>query len=393
MIIHSLLDQDFYKLSMLQLIFHQFPERDAKLRFLCRNKNVDLRPYKNEIITELKNLCTLKFKEDEISYLRSLGYFKEDFLSFLETFTFDFNQLKIIEVNNNLNIEASGKWSDVSLFEIFTLSIVNEVYFKNQKGVSFSIGDDKLVEKIRLINETNYQAKQENKQEFKLIEFGTRRRFSRVWQAHVVEHLKAHVSGNGLVGTSSVLLAKDFNLKPIGTFAHELLSAFQRISPNLIDSQKDTLKAWLKEYNGELSIALSDIYGTDSFLRDFTKDLASAYKGARHDSGNPFDWGEKMISHYESLGIDPKTKHLIFSDGLNVPLALEIYYRFRDRIQLSFGIGTNLTNDLNVPALNIVMKLVELDGKAVCKISDEPTKAICDDPIFLQKVKDTFGVK
>lgn len=386
MIIHSLLDTDLYKITMAQFAFHQFPNAEAEYKFVCRS-DVDLRPYLKEIQEELNLLDTLSFTPNEISYLRTLGLFEDDFLSYLSKMEMNPSQL-ILENKENLVIKAKGRWCESIFWEIYVLSIVNEVYFRNKKIKDYEqVGMTKLLDKISLIKESKKQGI-----DLKIIEFGTRRRFSSDWQRKVLEKIKQEVPEN-LIGTSNVLLAKKLNLKPIGTLAHELLQAGQVLSDDLLHFQSFVLEKWIKEYHGKLGITLTDVITTDSFLKDFNKNLTSLYEGVRHDSGDPLIWTDKIIKHFESLNINPKNKKLIFSDGLDIKKCIEIYKYVNGRSQVSFGIGTNLTNDVGVQSINIVMKLVEMNGKPVAKISDEPKKAICESPRFLSDLKKMFNVK
>lgn len=393
MIIKSLLDNDFYKFSMHQAIFHNYPEAPAKFRFICRNKNINLSPYVSEIKEEITNLCSLKFSDEELEFLKSQKVFTQDYLAYLKTFNLDFKNINIEVKDNNLHIEADGLWRDSSLFEIYVLAIVNEIYFKHTQPLANEAeAYIQLENKIKLILDLNQESKLLGRKPFQLIDFGTRRRFSGPWQLKVNHELLRQLPEN-FMGTSSVYIGQKLNIKPIGTFAHEWLQAHQVLAPALIDSQKMALEVWIKEYQGQLGIALSDIYGTEPFLKDFSPELARNYSGARHDSGDPFIWGEKIIKHYLNHNIDPKTKTLVFSDGLDVPKAIALYRHFVDRINVVFGIGTNLTNDFGFPALNIVMKMVECNHLPVAKISDEPSKAICDSAEFLTLLKTTFGIK
>jgi NAD+ synthase (glutamine-hydrolysing) len=389
-IIKSLLDTDLYKFTMMQAVFHQYPKEKATYKFVCRNKNVNLSPYKKEIEQEIKKLCTLQFTKTETNYLDSLGHFKTDFINYLKTFKLSFKQIQVKVINNCLEIHAEGLWLETILFEVFVLSIVNEVYFRNtQKDVDLNIGREKLNDKVKMIKDFNKECIEKNLPLLKLSDFGTRRRLSSSWQGEVDKILMNKLPDN-FVGTSSVYWAMRHGINAIGTMAHEFLQAQQVLASSLEKSQQETFYNWLKEYPTTLGIALSDIYSVDAFLRDWNLELATRYDGARHDSGDPYVWGEKLIAHYIKLGINPLTKRLVFSDGLDVPRAIALHRHFAGRIQVTFGIGTNITNDFNFKALNIVMKMIFLNGKPVCKISDEPGKAICPDPAFLELVKKTF---
>jgi nicotinate phosphoribosyltransferase len=196
-----------------------------------------------------------------------------------------------------------------------------------------------------------------------------------------------------LVGTSNVDMARRFGLRPFGTFAHEWLQAHQATGVRLVESQKLALDVWSREYRGELGIALTDVINMDAFLRDFDRYFAKLFDGARHDSGDPYEWTEKLLAHYRKLHIDPRTKYAVFSDSLDFPRALDLCARFEPQIMTSFGIGTNLTNDLGHTALNHVLKMIEVDGQAVAKISDAPgKKSICQDQVFLDYLMHVFEV-
>ncbi|KGF29738.1 nicotinate phosphoribosyltransferase [Oligella urethralis] len=389
MIINSLLDTDLYKFSMMQVVLHQFPAAHAEYRFKCRNDNVNLRPYIDEIREEVRHLCSLRFKQDELDYLRSLRFIKSDFVDFLGLFQLSERHFFIGEGDspNEISIEAKGPWLHTILFEIPVLAIVNEVYFRNNyPSMDLAEGRRRLQSKIEQVHAFDPEAAF-----FRLAEYGTRRRFSREWHYEVVRTLREQM-GQCFVGTSNVLLAREYDTLPLGTMGHEYLQACQALGPRLRDSQIFAFERWAREYRGDLGIALSDVYGLDAFLRDFDLYFCKLFDGARHDSGDPFEWGERMLAHYQSHRVDPKNKSLIFSDGLDIPLAMKIAERFKDRCKTSFGIGTNLTNDMGVPALQIVMKMVRCNGQPVAKISDEPSKTMCDDPAYLAYLRHVFNM-
>ncbi|WP_122856759.1 nicotinate phosphoribosyltransferase, partial [Pseudomonas viridiflava] len=229
---------------------------------------------------------------------------------------------------------------------------------------------------------------------FKVADFGTRRRISYLAQEEVVRTMMRDFPGE-FVGTSNIQLAREFNIRAVGTQAHEWFQAHQQLGPRLVDSQKAALDGWIKEYRGDPGLTLADCINQDAFLRDFDSYYAKLFDGCRHDSGDPLVWGDRMIAHYESLRIDPQTKTLIFSDGLNLgDKALRILRHFRGRINVSFGIGTDLTNGVEgVKPLSIVMKMVNCQGQPVAKISDAPGKSQCESPEFLSYLKQVFQVK
>jgi nicotinate phosphoribosyltransferase len=230
------------------------------------------------------------------------------------------------------------------------------------------------------------------KHPFVFFDFGCRRRFSGEWQDEVVATL-AGTAPQFFKGTSNVHLARKHGLVAIGTMAHEYLQTFQASgNVQLRLFQKQAMDTWVQEYRGDLGIALTDTVGMDAFLADFDLFFAKLFDGLRHDSGDPVVWGEKAIAHYQRLRIDPHTKRLVFSDGLDIPQALYLHGQFADRIQVGFGIGTNLTNDLGLDALNIVMKLVSCNGQPTAKLSDSPGKTLCDDETFLAYLRQVFNV-
>ena len=388
MIIESLLDTDLYKFTMGQVVLHQFPEAIVEYTFKCRTKGIDLVPYKKEIEQEINHLCTLRLKEDEIKFLKKLGYIKESFLEFLRLLQLKRSEVQI-RIKNGFELTITGPWMTTIYFEVPILAIINETYFRNQ-GYDikklWQEGEKRTKEKINLITKiTNF--------EFKLIEFGTRRRFSRAWQENLIKMLKKGLPTNNLTGTSNIYFAKKFKLKPIGTMAHEFLQAAQSLSSRLVDSQKFALQKWADEYRGQLGIALSDVVGMDAFFRDFDLYFSKLYDGCRHDSGDPYIWCDKLLDHYKKYRIDPLTKTAVFSDGLTVPKAIDIAKKYKNKINVAFGIGTNLTNDLGPKALQIVIKMTKCNGFPVAKISDSQGKQMCKDTEYLNYLKKVFKIK
>jgi len=387
LIIQSLLDTDLYKLTMGQVVLHRFSDAIVEYTFKNRTRGIDLKPYANEIRDEIENLCELKLNEDELKYLKTLGFFKDSYLDFLRLLKLDPSHVQI-DTKNGFELKITGPWMTTIYFEVPVLAIINETYFRNQgydKQKLWKEGEKRLNKKIKLIKEINDF-------EFKLIEFGTRRRFSREWHERLLKMLSKSLSAENFIGTSNVHFARKFKLRPIGTMAHEFLQAAQSLGPRLIDSQKFALQAWADEYRGQLGIALSDVVGIDAFLRDFDAYFAKLYDGCRHDSGDPYEWCNKLLKHYENLGIDAKTKIAVFSDGLTIPKAINIAKTFNGKIKISFGIGTNLTNDLGPKALQIVIKMTKCNGFPVAKISDSPGKQMCKDQQFLDYLKKVFQI-
>ncbi|KAF1054371.1 MAG: Nicotinate phosphoribosyltransferase 2 [Burkholderia gladioli] len=389
MIITSLLDTDLYKFTMMQVVLHHFPVANVEYRFRCRNPGIDLVPYIDEIRDEVRGLCHLRFTEAELDYLREMRFIKGDFVEFLALFHLNEKYIEISpspKANGEIDIVIRGPWLHTILFEIPVLAIVNEVYFRNtQSDPDYGEGRERLRDKITLLGAKPEYA------ECKIADYGTRRRFSKVWHEEVAMTLRDGL-GAQFAGTSNVYYAKKHGITPLGTMAHEYLQACQALGPRLRDSQTYGLEMWAKEYRGDLGIALSDVYGMDAFLRDFDMYFCKLFDGARHDSGDPFEWGEKMIRHYEANRCDPRTKVLVFSDALDIPKVLQLYERFRDRCKLAFGVGTNLTNDLGYRPLQIVIKVVRCNGQPVAKLSDSPGKSMCDDKNYLAYLRQVFGI-
>ena len=390
MIIDSLLDTDLYKFTMQQCVLHQFPGAQVQYRFKCRTPYVDLRPFLDEINAEIDHLCELHFTDEELAYLGGLRFIKSDYVDFLSLFHLKRNYIQVVESDDypcGIDISIKGPWLHTILFEIPVLAIVNEVYFRRLYGdLDKSEGRRRLAEKIHLL------LSEPNNGDLHISDYGTRRRFSRAWQEEVLLTLKKEL-GPMLSGTSNVLLAKKFGLIPLGTMAHEYLQACQALGPRLRDSQVYGFEMWAKEYRGDLGIALSDVYGMEPFLKDFDMYFCKLFDGARHDSGDPFVWGERMIEHWACNKCDPRSKSLIFSDALTIPRVIELYRRFHGRVGIGFGVGTNLMNDLGPTALNVVIKMVQANGQPVAKISDAPEKGMCEDEGYLRYLRQVFGIK
>ena len=374
---------------MMQVVLHQYPGAHAEYRFKCRNPGVNLVPYIDEIREELHALCTLRFTEDELDYLRQWRFIKSDFVDFLGLFQLNAKYVDIApspEDNGEIEIRIVGPWLHTILYEVPLLAIVNEVYFRNNApNMDFTEGRRRLQAKIAMLRDTPGYA------ECRIADYGTRRRFSREWQKEVVTALHEGL-GAQLTGTSNVWLAREVGLRPLGTLAHEYLQAHQALGPRLRDSQIAALEAWAKEYRGDLGIALSDVYGLTAFLRDFDMYFCKLFDGTRHDSGDPFAWGERVLAHYEANRVDPRGKVLVFSDGLDIPKVMKLYEHFHGRCQLAFGVGTNLTNDVGPTPLNIVIKMVRCNGQPVAKLSDSPGKNMCDDKAYIAYLRQVFEI-
>ena len=386
-IVVSLLDTDLYKFNMNQVMFHKHTNLNGTYIFKCRNQGVVFTPEMvEEINAQIDHLCTLRFSDEELDYLNSLRFIKSDYVEFLRLWH-PIRKYVVCHGNpdGSLYIQVDGPLFSVMQFEIYLLEIVNEVYFRMKYNYLALVdsAQEKLVAKIAGFKTGKYN--------FKFAEFGCRRRLSREWQDYVVREL---LKTGHCVGTSNVYLAMKYGCTPIGTYAHEYVQMYQGVpGVTLAYTNKVAMEEWFDEFQGDNGTALTDTLGTDLFLMDFNKLQATCYTGVRHDSGDPIEWGEKIIAHYEKLGIDPKTKTLLFSDSLNFDKAEQIYNHFKDRINVSFGIGTFLSNDTHVDALNIVIKLQYVNGHPVAKLSDTPGKAMCQEPQYVEYLKNAVNYR
>ena len=382
-IINSLLETDMYKFSMGQTIFHQFTSYKTTWTFKCRNKDVH---FSEEMVEEIRQqiaaFCGLRFTEEELDYLDNITWIKGSYVDFLRLWQPRYEEFTITtDAPCGLSIEAAGTWLNTTMYEIPILAIVNEVYFR------MAYDYDELLEQFKTRLSQKVEMLEKNKSRLNTFsEFGLRRRLSAQAQEIAVEALtNLKDTDSKFIGTSNVYLAKKYNLKPIGTMAHEwiMCTGQGNHKHNPAYSNWYALDAWVKEYGILNGIALTDTITTDCFLRDFQLTYATLFSGVRHDSGDPYEWGEKMIAHYKKLGIDPRTKTLLFSDSLDFEKATQIYDHFKDKVQVAFGIGTFISNDTNVPALNIVMKTTKCNGMDVAKISDIVGKGMCKNPDYV----------
>ena len=386
MIIQSLLDTDLYKFTMMQAVLHHHPAAQVQYRFKCRTPGIDLARYIDEISEEIDALCALRFSAGELDYLRGLRFIRPDFADFLGLFHLDRKYLRLhvsLTVPGEIEIDIEGPWLHTILFEVPLLAIINEVWFRNTATADFTEGERRLaakIERLRMVEDAPACA---------IADYGTRRRYSRGWHARLLPLLRQGL-GAQFVGTSNVHLARQYDMTPMGTMAHEWLQAFQALGPRLRDSQAVAFETWAREYRGDLGIALSDVVGLDAFLRDFDMYFCKLFDGMRHDSGDPVAWGERVIAHMAANRTDPRSKILVFSDGLDVDKVLGLYAHFRGRCRLAFGIGTHLTNDLGPAPLQIVIKMVRCNGQPVAKLSDSPGKSMCDDPGYVRYLRQVF---
>ncbi len=381
-IVISLLDTDLYKFNMDQVIFHKHTDLCGRYYFKCRNAGVTFTPaMAQEINEQIDHLCSLRFTPEELAYLRSIRFIKDDYVEFLRLWhpIRDYVQVALSPAGE-LSVVVDGPLFSAMQFEIYLLEIINEVYFRMAYDYDMLLASarERLNAKIEAINNGTYT--------FPFAEFGCRRRLSRVWQDEAVRRLLTET--DRCVGTSNVYLAMKYHATPIGTYAHEFVQMYQGIdSIPLAYTNHYAMEDWYNEYKGDNGTALTDTVTTDLFLLDFDRAMVNNYTGVRHDSGDPYAWAEKMIAHYESYGVDPKTKLLLFSDGLDFDRAQKLYDAFHTRVKVSFGIGTFVSNDTCQPALNIVIKLQYVNGRPVAKLSDVDGKAMCRDESYLTYLK------
>ncbi|MBR3392783.1 MAG: nicotinate phosphoribosyltransferase [Firmicutes bacterium] len=381
-IIMSLLDTDLYKFNMDQVIFHKHTDLSGEYYFRCRNEGVVFtKEMFDEINSQIDHLCSLRFQKEELDYLRSIRFIKSDYVEFLRLWhpIRDYVKTRLSD-SGELSIIVKGPLFSAMQFEIYLLEIVNEVYYrlKYDYETLLASAKERLDQKIKDFQSGKYT--------FSFAEFGCRRRLSREWEGEVISRFAKETKN--LIGTSNVYYAMKYGLRPIGTYAHEFVQMYQGIdSIPLAYTNHYALEDWYDEYRGDNGTALTDTVTTDLFLLDFNRAMVNNFNGVRHDSGDPYIWGEKMISHYHKYGVDPRTKLLLFSDSLDFDRAQALFDYFNGKVKVSFGIGTFCSNDTQEEALNIVIKLQTVNGRAVAKLSDSPGKAMCRDEEYLEYLK------
>jgi nicotinate phosphoribosyltransferase len=392
----SHLDNDVYKISMGSFFWHYYKGTQTEYAYKCRDPKINLQCIYDDLMEYLPEISKVRLQKDEQKWLFENTKVTQDYLvNFLKNFSFDPKQVSIKKISDNpgLEIRISGPIEEASLWEMPLMSMISELFFRrhyrDNYGLVVEAAKRDLIEKIKILSsKVKYDSKNIDLKFF-FSEFGTRRRFSFDFQDFAVGMLKSEVP-QCLVGTSNMFFAKKHGIKAVGTQAHECFMFMQSIvHPE--DSQRKFLRGWIDFYRGWLGICLTDTLGPKKWDRDFTKDLMIDYTGQRHDSGNPVTWAEERIAAYKREGIDPKEKTLLFSDNLTFDKALDLTLRFGNKINVSHGIGTFITNNIpSMPehkALNQVIKIVWANGRPVAKLSDDPMKAQCEDPIFLNYIK------
>lgn len=392
-IIRRIDENDVYKILMMYMMWSYYPNLQVAFGFTNRTVSVPLAKYVDigELNEQLRAVAELRFTDEVIDIYRSWQMFPPDFLKWLPTI-----RLEVPSVRRNgdqLEITARGPWADVTLWEIPVLCIVSELYgrgYARAHNISerelWDEGNQRLDRKIELFNANP---------DLRIAQFGMRRRFSKLWETHATDRLLSEC-GNIFTGVSNMFLANRFGVEAVGTNAHEapmaLTALAQHVSPAAMrEASYRVLKLWQRLYSHKSLIILDDTYGSDVFRRRLPTYYLEAFKGFRHDSGDPFKYGEDTIALYEQHGIDPTGRLIIFSDGLNPQKAIDLLNHFRGRILVAFGMGTNLTNDLGlIEALSLVMKVIEAAGNSAVKLSNNLNKATGEDA-QVAYYKEVFG--
>ncbi len=369
-IIPSLLDNDFYKFTMQHAVVRLFPYARARYQFINRGQHKFPPGFANRLRTAIDAMAQLKLTDHEKDYLRkTCPYLPPTYLDFLQGYRYDPSEVHIEQHGEELSVKIEGFWYRTILWEVPVMSLICELYYETRH-----LQRESNAEVIATVKEKmeKYAALQ-----ITVAEFGTRRRHSYAVHDLVVETLKQY-GKSCFVGTSNVHLAMKYQTKPIGTHAHEWFM-FHAAKYGFKMANQTGLEHWVDTYRGDLGIALTDTYTTDVFFEQFDKKFSKLFDGVRHDSGDPLIFADKVIRHYKTNGIDPLIKTIIFSDGLDYEKVNRIADYCRGKVGMSFGIGTNFTNDVGLPAMNIVLKMMEAkpentEWTGVVKLSDEPKK-------------------
>lgn len=373
---------DFYKLTMGQLALKNHPDVDVTFTLKNRSERL-LSEYVDiaELLGRFDTIRTRGFTGEEIAYFAGLqasggeARFDADYLDYLSSLTLADVNVELDDETGDLAVSATGPWANVSLWETIVMSEINELYYQtyveeNNLDINelHAGGDRRLDEKIALLSA---------RPDIKFSDFGTRRRFSAAWHEHVVGRLANELPDN-FIGTSNPWYAHKFGVAPIGTYAHEMPMVYAALNDQAtdqpLDGHRQMMTDWYDHHGQDLSIALTDTFTSDFFFADFTPEQARQWNGLRHDSGDPIEFGERAIEFYTKNDIDPTTKTIVFSDGLNIKTIIQLADHFTGRVNVVFGWGTSLMNDLGLPANNFVMKATSANGVATVKLSDNVGK-------------------
>nr|WP_319495229.1 nicotinate phosphoribosyltransferase [uncultured Desulfobacter sp.] len=386
--IETILDNDLYKFTMQQAVHRLYPEARVRYELTNRGKTPFPEGFDSLIKERVAQMAGLHLTREERVWLeKACPYFTQTYLDYLASFRFDPDQVEISQQGSRLSVRVDGIWSRTILWEVPLMAIISETFFEVTAPEILSR------QAIRERNQT--KAKRMSDAGLTFVDFGTRRRFSAANQAHFLEDVLA-LDQHRMAGTSNVHFARVYGLAPVGTLAHEWIM-FHGALTDYTDANAAAMDDWLKVYPDVLGIALTDTYTTNNFLEAFSQDRASRFSGVRHDSGDPELFTREIIRHYKEKGIDPATKIIVFSDGLDVDRAIKIHEFCRGEVKDSYGIGTNLTNDVGVAPLNIVIKLswvqpeADMDGRPTVKLSDDPGKHT-GDPGELRYCRKVLGL-
>ena len=394
MIIRSILENDLYKFSMSYYYQVHYPNAWGTFTFHDRNNTRYTNEFVEDLRKEFSNLASLSLLDSEFEWASStINYIPRYFWEWLCHFRFEADKIVTwLDDEQHLHIEVSDLMYKVTFYEIPILAIVSELYHRHHDNV-FQTHEELL---DVMVDNLKNKADIASCHNLFFADFGMRRRFNTISEEIVIEYMKEHCPT--FTGTSTVYLAMKYHIRPIGTMAHECFM-FQAAIHSPKEANYEVMEQWVKVYDGNLGTVLTDTYTVDVFLRNFSMKLAKLYDGVRHDSGDPKVFGDKIIDKYKSYGIDPKSKTIVFSDGLDFQTAAEIKEYFAGRIKVTFGIGTNLTCDLpGIRPMNIVMKLKECRINerqpiyGCVKLSDVPGKAI-GEPKDIENYKYQLGIK
>jgi len=374
---------DFYKLTMGQVALERFPTTEVTFTMKNRADEFPLSKYVdiNTLKARFETITEQGFTPEEIAYFAGIkaqdgtARFDEPYLNFLANLKLSEVDVTLDEETNDLSVHTTGPWAAASLWETVVMSEINEQYYSGlmqAQGLNvdelWKVGDERLGEKIALLKE---------RPDIKFSDFGTRRRFSAAWQDHAIGRLAKELPDN-FVGTSNPWFAYKHDLKPIGTYAHEMPMVYAALADknnqNPLDGHHQMMLDWYERYGDDLSTALTDTFTSDYFFSDFSEEQAEQWKGLRHDSGDPVEFGETAIEFYKNQNVDPTTKTLIFSDGLDITTIIQLADHFKGKINIMFGWGTTLMNDMGLRANNFVMKATNVDGIDTVKLSDNEGK-------------------
>lgn len=384
----SILDNDFYKITMQNAVVKLFPDEKVKYQFINRGKHHFPEGFDEEFRKAVNAMAELKLTKAEKEYLKkTCPYLDLPYLDFLEGYHYDPSEVKIVQTGNDLEVTIEGQWYRTILWEVPLLALISELHYE----MNHMERDSNQI----VIQNTFQKAEKLNKLGVNFAEFGTRRRHSYKVQDLVVDSLVKDNKSGKFIGSSNVHFAMKYSIKPIGTHAHEWFM-FHAAEYGFKMANELALEHWVDVYRGDLGVALSDTYTTDVFFQQFDKKFAKLFDGVRHDSGDPIEFANKTIAHYEKNGINPLFKYIIFSDGLNLEKVEEITNACKERIGISFGIGTNLTNDVGLKPMNIVMKLIGVqanngDWIPTVKLSDEHGK-YTGDPKMIELAKEFLRI-